>query len=189
MRLPSPKYHVPLLICAALIVSLCSFTLFDSWTIPAGAKADFRIRHFPGYVHGSMKFKDSKIVFDPQFPEKGKMDVTLEVGSIKTGIGMRDKHLRSDDFFDAEKYPLISFHSRQIRRVRDSSFNVAGDLTIRDVTKPVEIPFNFSQDSNKALFKGNFQINRFDFKVGENEKKAGGEIVDILLEIPVETAQ
>lgn len=192
--MPSPNrtrilHIVTLLSCSVLIAALLSFTYADSWQIPSGSKAHFKIKHFLGNVKGSLKFRDSKILFDPLVPERGKMDVTLEVASIKTGIGMRDKHLRKDDFFDAEKYPLISFHSTQVRKTQDSSYSVSGDLTIKDVTKPVEIPFTFSQNGNKGVFKGKFQINRFDYKVGENQKRAGGDIVDILLEVPVETVQ
>lgn len=164
---------------------LVAFVAVTSWKIPPGIEADFKIKDWSGMVHGTFDFKDSKITFDPKAPENAQMDVSLEVASIKTGIGMRDKHLRSDDFFAAESYPLMKFHSTKVSRAEKGGYLVVGDLTIKDVTKSVTIPFNFNTLPNgNGLFEGEFKLDRVEYHVGES-RKSMGDIVNISLKVPV----
>jgi polyisoprenoid-binding protein YceI len=175
---------ISLLMLAGLAVFLISWVV-SSWKIAEDTEADFYIKDKMGKVHGTFDFKDSKITFDPDHPEKGQMDVTMDVGTIKTGIGMRDKHLRSDDFFEAEKYPTMKFHSTKISKT-DSAYMVVGDLTIKDVTKSVSIPFHFAKQPNgNGLFTGDFVLNRVDYHVGESKKGGMGDDVRVSLKVPV----
>lgn len=102
------------------------------------SEVGFNIRHFFTKVHGSFSDFDGTIVYDPENLTASSVEVTIRDSSIFTGNARRDGHLRSDEFFWTEKYPHITFKSTKIIPGKDpKKFQVAGDLTIRDVTKPV----------------------------------------------------
>ncbi|CAM3200108.1 YceI family protein [Stackebrandtia soli] len=98
-------------------------------------------------------------------------NVTLQVASVNTSNEQRDAHLRTNDFFDAPKYPTITFVSTGVERVDETSFNLNGNLTIKDVTKPVTVNMEytgFATDpyGNQRLgLEGTARINRRDFGV------------------------
>ena len=75
----------------------------------------------------------------PDDPLSASAEAEISVASIDTGNADRDAHLRSADFFDAERYPSIRYASRSVRRIADDQFEVEGNLTIRDVTRPVTL--------------------------------------------------
>lgn len=82
---------------------------------------------------------EGTIEYDPQAPEIARVELRIKAASIDTGDPKRDGHLRSPDFLDAEKYPEITFKSTKIERKGNNDWLAGGDLTIRDVTKPVEV--------------------------------------------------
>jgi polyisoprenoid-binding protein YceI len=101
-----------------------------------------------------------------------KFDVTINVRSINTNSQMRDKALLSAHFFDAANYPAISFVSKSIEET-SSGYDVTGFLTIKNVTKEITIPFNFTENKCHAFIESNFSINRLDYNVGvRNETTA-----------------
>ena len=114
-------------------------------------------------------------------------DVTLKIQakSIFTNNEMRDNHLRSDDFLNAEKYPEIIFKSTSFKKTADKKYKLAGTLTIRDVTKPIELDaelYGIGKDMQGkktiAGFHVSGSINRFDFGVKFNKvMEAGGFVV------------
>jgi len=87
-------------------------------------------------------FKDfsGTVSYDPKNPSVCSIQVTAEAVSLDTGNAMRDKVLRSDDFFDAAKYPELSFRSLRITGTKPGSFDVLGDLTIHGITKRITVP-------------------------------------------------
>jgi polyisoprenoid-binding protein YceI len=89
---------------------------------------------------------DGILDFDPENPENASVDVTMRVASLFTGTRVLDRDLKSSDFFDAARYPEITFKSTLIRKVGERSGEVAGDLTILGVTYPVvlQVRWNFS---------------------------------------------
>jgi polyisoprenoid-binding protein YceI len=87
-------------------------------------------------VRGSLAFREATIDFDPNHPERSRIDVTLDAASIDTGVEVRDAHLRSADFLDAATYPTIRFRSTRVEPA-GARYRLHGDLTIRDVTRPV----------------------------------------------------
>ncbi len=97
------------------------------------------------------------------------------------GIGLKTKHAREEDFFDAEKYPTIRFVSTKITR-NQGSYLAEGELTIKDTTLPVQIPFTFLAEEGKGTFQGSFTLNRKDYKL---EKKGVGEEVKVNIVLPV----
>lgn len=91
---------------------------------------------------------DGTLDFDPSNPENGSVEVTMKVASLFTGVKVLDRDLKSSDFFDAARYPEITFKSTLIRVIGERSGEVAGDLTILGVTYPVvlQVRWNFSGD-------------------------------------------
>lgn len=115
---------------------------------------------------------------------------TVDVFSVNTGDAPRDNHLRSNDFFNAEKYPAMSFKSSSLTKVTNGRYLLAGELTIRDVTKPVKFNVVYSGTSkdtsgrSRALFKVNTYLNRFDYNLKWDKlTEAGGMVVDKMVNI------
>lgn len=82
---------------------------------------------------------EGTIEYDPQAPDRAHVELRIKAASIDTGDAKRDGHLRSPDFLDAQKYPEITFKSTKIERKGNNDWLARGDLTIRDVTKPVDV--------------------------------------------------
>ena len=108
---------------------------------------------------------------------------TIKVASLSTDNNMRDNHLKSDDFFNAEKYPEINFKSTSFEKLSDTKYKITGDLTIRDVTKNVtfDAVLNGTLKTNRGVlsaWKATTSINRFDYNLKWNKTiETGGLIV------------
>jgi polyisoprenoid-binding protein YceI len=103
--------------------------------------------------------------------ENSTVNITIDATSLNTRIAMRDNHLKSKDFLETDAYPQIKFVSKQISKVDDKHYVISGDLTVKAVTKPVQIPVAvvFVRDTD-ARFKGEFKINRFDYGINYDGK-------------------
>jgi polyisoprenoid-binding protein YceI len=128
-------------------------------------------------------------------PEGSRIDAEIGVGSIDTRDAGRDTHLRSADFFDVAKYPKIHFVSTSVKAKDDSEFRVFGNLTIRDVTRPVEMDVTREGSgrdpwgNNRAGFSATLKIDRRDFGLTWNQAlETGGVMVsnEVKLSIDVE---
>ena len=168
-------------IAAVLILAGSAFTFLTApgWQIAQGYSIGFSSDDAGGI------FKDFKgnIAFDEQNPAAGKFDVLVDVASINTGNGLQNKHAKSDEWFDAAKYPQMHYVSRTITRA-GTAYQVVGDLTIHGVTKAQTIPFTFKKTAQGGVFTGSFTVNRNDFKLG----KPGGEVgeqIKIDISVPV----
>jgi polyisoprenoid-binding protein YceI len=102
--------------------------------------ASFQIRHFVSKVNGRFTDFSGTIVADQAKPEASSVEFTVKTASIDTDQENRDKHLRSADFFDAEKYPEITFKSTSVKAAGKDKFDVTGNLTMHGVTKQVTLP-------------------------------------------------
>ena len=108
-----------------------------------------------------------------------KISFTADAASINTGVEQRDNHLRSDDFFNAEKFPKLAFESTSFKKVKGNTYALAGKLTIRDVTKNVVFSVVFGgtakdqQGNTKAGFLATTKINRLDYNVKYDPTGAG----------------
>jgi len=112
-----------------------------SWQVdPIHSHVEFSVRHLMiATVRGRFAELTGTLTGGDDDPEHAAIELTIPAASIDTREPQRDAHLRSADFFDAANHPQLRFRSTQIRRVRDDVFAVDGDLTIRGVTKPVEL--------------------------------------------------
>lgn len=127
----------------------------------------FTIKNFGFNVVGSLKGLNGTIQFDAADVTSALFDITVDVSSINTGIDMRDDHLRSEDYFDVKNYPQIHFVStRVVNSGKAGTFIVYGNLTIKQTTKEVSIPFSAQPQPDGFLFSGQFKMNRRDFSIG-----------------------
>jgi polyisoprenoid-binding protein YceI len=157
----------------------------DKWTLDkAHTNVKFSVTHLViSDVEGSFKTFDATMESSkPDFSD-AKINFTVQVASINTDNEKRDGHLKSPDFFDATKYPEIKFVSTSFVSLGDNKYTLVGNLTIRDVTKPVTFEVKYggtvkSYDGIHAGFKATSKIDRFDFNLKWNAAtEAGGAVV------------
>lgn len=165
----------------------------------AHSQIDFSVRHMMiSKARGRFDSFDGVFNIDPLTPSKSSVDVTIDAGSINTRDAQRDTHLKSADFFDVETYPTLHFVSTKVERTGEYTAKVYGDLTIRDVTKPVvlDVEHTGSQKSpwgNISFgFEADTKINRKDWGLGWNVAlETGGVLVgdDVSIHIELELVQ
>jgi polyisoprenoid-binding protein YceI len=163
---------------------------------PAHSEITFRIKHMGiSTVTGKFEKFEGSFNVDPKDIKTTKGEAVMDVASLSTGNAKRDTHLKSDDFFNAQKYPRISFKSKDVKDVNmgDSTCTLVGDLTIRDVTKEVTLKVkgdgilpNDGWGNERAAFHATGAINRFDFNLKWNKaveagRLVAGETVDLVL--------
>jgi polyisoprenoid-binding protein YceI len=169
------------LLSALVVVFLCSaFTVFivSDWQIK---DKEYSIKFDTKMVSGTLTGLKGSIKFDENNLPASGFDVSVDVNTINTGNGMRNKHARAEGFFNAEKFPKIMFKSSSIEKTA-TGYQVSGALTIKGTTKNVSIPFAFDNKGAEGNFRGNFTINRTDYNLN---KMMVGKIVLIELVIPV----
>lgn len=140
---------------------------------PAHSEVDFTIKHLGiSNVHGRFGHVDSTIVYDEKDITKSTVKATIDVSGLKTGEDARDNHLKSPDFFDAEKFPSATFESTSVTK-GGSGLQIAGNLTIRGVTKPVVLdvdgpsaPVPGMDHKPHVGFEATLTIHRSDFQLG-----------------------
>ena len=144
----------------------------------------FQVRHLLSKVRGRFNEFNGTIEFDPSNPQNSRVDVTIQAASIDTAEADRDKHLRSADFFDVEKYPTLRFVSTSVTPRDGHTYDVAGDLTIHGVTRQVVLPAAFlgaASDpwgNTKSVFEADLTLNRKDFGLTWNAAlETGGFLV------------
>jgi len=133
-------------------------------------------------VDGSFKsFDGSMTSSKPDFSD-ATISFTADVNSVSTDNEQRDKHLKSDDFFNAEKFPRIKFVSKSFNALGNNKYILAGDLTIRDITKTVSFDVTYggtvtAMGGTHAGFKAKTSINRFDYNLKWNAATEAGGLV------------
>jgi polyisoprenoid-binding protein YceI len=144
-------------------------------------------------VKGSFNDFTGTINFDGQNWKDASVTITARAASIDTDNEKRDNHLRSDDFLNAEKYPELTFVSKEVTKGEGNRFTITGDLTIRDVTREVTFDCEFfgtTQDpwgNTRAGFAAQTTIDRQEFGVSwNNTLDAGGLVVSDEVEIMLE---
>ena len=156
------------------------------WTVdPFHSNIGFSISHLTiSEVSGSFDTYTIEVTTDDGDFTKSQITFTGDVNSINTGIEKRDDHLRSEDFFDAENYPYMTFVSKSLEKVHGNNYKLVGDFTIKDMTKEVELDVEYNgmvkdpQGVTRAGFKVTGEINRFDFGImWNNFLETGGLIV------------
>jgi polyisoprenoid-binding protein YceI len=168
----------------------------SSWRIdPAHSHVEFAVRHLMiSSVKGAFGDVQGTVWVDDSDPRTVLVDVTIQVASIDTRQEQRDAHLRSADFFDAARFPTITFRSRTVKGNHlDSDFRLVGDLTIRDVTREVVLDVSAEGrltdpwGAERSGYSAHGKIDRTDFGLTWNQAlETGGVLVGNEVKISVE---
>lgn len=172
---------------SSLISTFFAFNSFgqSNWKVDnAHSTVKFTVTHMMiSEVEGNFKIYDGSINAPGKDFNGAKIEFTVDVNSINTDNDMRDKHLKSDDFFNAEKFPAMIFKSTEFKKVAENKYKLVGLLTIRDVTKKVSIDVVYGgtrkdpYGNMKAGFKTTFEINRQEYGLKWTGKTEAGELV------------
>jgi polyisoprenoid-binding protein YceI len=195
---PTMKHSV--IIIALLIAMTVGSFAQTQWKVDTyHSNVKFSVSHLViSDVEGSFKVYSGSLISSGGDFQDASIDFSVDVNSIDTDNEMRDKHLRSDDFFNAEKFPAMTFESVSWKSTNGRDFILEGNLTIRDVTRPVV--FNVvlggstkdGYGNTKAGFKATATINRLDFGLKWNAvTEAGAAVVgrDVAITLNLELVQ
>ena len=171
-------------LAAALALPAAAAT--TNWQIdPAHTAASFAVKHLMiSTVRGEFKGITGNVNWDDQDITKSTVDVTIDAKTVDTSEPQRDKDLKSDKFFDVEKYPTITFKSKKVEQVSVGKLKVTGDLTIHGITKEavldVEGPSASVKDpwgNTRVAISATTKVNRQDYGVKWNANIDGGGVV------------
>jgi polyisoprenoid-binding protein YceI len=158
------------------------------WTVLDDSRIRFIFLQQGSPTEGRFHDFTADVTFYPDNLPKSLVDVRIDTGSIDTGHKDRDTLLRSAPFFDVDHWPTAHFESRRLRHLEGDAYEARGELTIRDVTKPVVLPFTVTigdqpgaADRLLAVAKGELAISRLDYGIGQGEwastKTVGDQVV------------
>ena len=174
-----------LLIPASLLLAFASTALQAeriSYTIdPVHSGVDFRIRHIVNQVPGAFTSFSGEIHFNKEDPAERKAVATSQIASVDTRDTQRDNHLRSDDFFDAENHPEMTFESTSWESAGKDAYKVTGDLTLNGQTHPVTLDVTFlgevkGDDKIRSGWKGTTTIERARWGIDGFTAMLGDEV-------------
>ena len=163
----------------------------------AHSEATFQVRHLITKVRGRFAEFDGAITFAADHAAASSVVFTIQTKSIDTNQAQRDEHLRSADFFDVEKFPLLTFTSTSVVARGDQQFDATGELTIRDVTKTVTLPVTYlggAKDpwgADKVAFETEITLNRKEYGLNWNAAlETGGFLVgdDVNVSLSIQAA-
>lgn len=186
------RFHaLALMLAASTLPALAG----DTYRIDAThSEIGFKVRHFLSKTPGRFAKFQGLIQMDDKDISKSSVEVTIDVATISTDNENRDKHLKSPDFFDVEKFPTITFKSTAVKEVAKGRLEVTGDFTLRGVTKRITFPITnlgtqaSSMGVRAGFVDGVLKLNRKDFgvlwnKVLDNGGTMLSDEVDITLNI------
>jgi len=181
---------------AVLLSMLPAASPAGTWELdPAHTSVQFKVRHMMvSNVRGDFEKVSGDITYDEDDISRSSANITIDANSINTRVAKRDKHLKSQDFLDAEKYPLLVFRSKRVERAGEGKLKVTGDLTIRGVTREVVLdvegptpPVKDLQGKMRVGGTASTTINRKDFGLTWNKAiETGGVVVGNEVEITID---
>jgi polyisoprenoid-binding protein YceI len=188
------------LFAAAVLTTLAALPLrADTFAIdPGHSEVSFQIRHLVSQVRGRFNDFSGTVQLDPKNLPASSVDFHIKATSIDTNVPDRDKHLRSADFFDVEKYPEITFKSESIKPAGKDKYDVTGTLTMHGVSKKVTLPVTFfgqAKDpwgNTRAGFQTETKLDRKEYGIVWNKAlDAGGALLgdDVNIAINLETVK
>ncbi|HEY5618784.1 MAG TPA: YceI family protein [Vicinamibacterales bacterium] len=176
-------------------MSTVAAAVATAWQVdPAHSHVEFAVRHLMiSTVKGRFGGVSGTLTGDEADPENASFALTIPVATVDTHQSQRDEHLRSADFFDAEQHPAITFRSTRIERAGRDSFAVAGDLTIRGVSKPITLTVHAGGrvrdpwGGERVGYNAATRINRKDFGLNWNQAlETGGVVVGDQVNVAIE---
>ena len=161
-----------------LLLSILITALFGQTIDTDKSYVKFKVRNMGiRNVYGTITGMQGTVKFDTEQPDLAIFDVTVNVNTINTESPKRDAHLKNEDFFETDKWSTINFKSLQVTD-QDSVYSVIGELSIKNVTKKVVVPFSILETDSTITFTGGEIVNRLDYSVGidYNNFKIGHEL-------------
>ncbi len=180
---------------ATTVLATSAFSAAPTWNLDkAHSNIYFSVDHIFSKVHGHFNEFITDIAFDPADLGSSKFDFEIQVNSIDTNIGKRDKHLQSPDFFDAGGFPLMTFKSSKISDKGNGMYDVAGTLTIKEKDYNLTLPLKLEgikehpakKGTNVAGFNGRITIDRLAHGVGAgkfHDMGVVGKDVDVFVSL------
>ncbi|MFG2979111.1 YceI family protein [Streptomyces sp. NPDC048331] len=151
---------------------------------PTHSSIGFTVRHaMVTNVRGAFTEHEGTLHLDGADPARSTASIDVKIASVDTGIADRDGHLRSGDFFDAEAFPLMTFRSTEARQLGGEAYRITGELTIKDVTRPLSIDLEFNGSATdpygnqRVGFEGSTEILRSDWGLTWNAALETGGVV------------
>ncbi len=188
------------LFAAAVLTTLAALPMqAESYKIdPSHSEVGFTIRHMVSNVRGRFNDFQGTVDMDPKAPQKGSVEFSVKTTSIDTGSADRDKHLRTADFFDVEKYPEITFKSDSVKPAGKNKYNVTGTLTMHGVSKKVTLPVTYLGEGKDpwgktlAGFETSTKLDRKEYGIVWNKAIDNGGVLlgdDVTVSINLETVK
>ena len=177
--------HIKKMFILLVVFAVSSFAQ-TKWTFDkTHTQVKFTVTHLViTEVEGNFSSFDGSVETNGDNFDNAKINFTIDVASINTDNEKRDEHLKSDDFFSADKFAKITFVGKSLKKISDKKYKLVGDITIRDITKEIELDVKYNGIVNdpwgntKAGFKLTGELDRFDFGLKWNALlEAGGAVV------------
>lgn len=137
--------------------------------IPDKSQITFVSKQMGVPVEGTFKKFDAQVAFDPRKPEGGTVALQIDTASASLGVPMSDAELPKSPWFDTAHFAQASFQSSSIKALGEGRFEMAGKLTIKNISRQVAVPVTIVTAGNHAVATGSFTIQRLDYKVGDGE--------------------
>jgi polyisoprenoid-binding protein YceI len=184
----------PLALLSALLVAHSAFAADTFVFDKAHSTIGFQVRHLFSKVPGKFDDFSGQIKLDEANPEQSSVEVTIKTASVDTGVKMRDDDLRSPNFFDAKKFPEITFKSTSVKRTGENTADVTGDLAMHGVTKEVVLKVELlgkgagMQGAITSGWDAGTALKRSDFGLSWNKVIEGTQVVgdDVQIELHIE---
>ncbi len=177
--------RLSMFLVAALVLAASAMAQVQSWKIdPNHTAAQFSVRHMGiSTVRGAFTKVSGSVEYDPANPAKTTVEATIETASVDTRVEMRDNDLRSPNYFDAAKYPTITFKSKSVEAAGEGKLKIVGDLAIHGTTKEVTLdvdgpsaPTTDPRGNAHVGASATTKIKRTDFGVGSSNPMVGEDI-------------
>jgi polyisoprenoid-binding protein YceI len=170
------KLIYPFVAIVLIFASAFTFIQSQDWKI----EEKYSVKFDGGDPEGEFKGLKGLVRFDEKDLAASKFEVSIEVATINTGNGMKNTHAKSAGWFDAEKYPTITFTSSAITKT-SSGYAAKGILDMHGIKKEITIPFTFSNN----VFASNFEVNRNEFGIGDPKHEKVPATLKLTISVPV----
>jgi polyisoprenoid-binding protein YceI len=163
----------------ALVIGTSAFKVVSNATLWNVKEDAYSVKFTSKKFDGTFKGLKSELFFDENNLSASKLTATIDANTINTGNGMRNGHAKKG--LDAKTFPTVKFESTSITKTA-SGYEANGNLTIKDVTKQIKIPFTFTKNSEGGVFTGTFSIKPSEYNV---TRSGTPKVLDFQLNVPV----
>jgi polyisoprenoid-binding protein YceI len=176
------KFFYPGAAIALITASAFTFIAAQSWKVSEGYSVKFTGEG--GKIQGVFTGLKAVVNFDEKDLATSGFEASVDVSTFNTGNGMMNTHAKSEQWFDAEKNPTVSFKSSSIAKTA-TGYEAKGKLSMHGISKDFTIPFTFEKTATGGLFKSTFEVNRLAYEINTAQPERGGSVFPVELSIPV----